>query len=178
MKTKKLVLNALFVALVFLITYLPFLRIPSIIPGGYLNVGDAIIMMAAILLGKKSGMFIGAVGSALADLAVGSLVFVPITFVVKGLEGYLVGLIAQRKASEKQPKTAAKLLAVTVGALEMAAGYFIGELVFLRLIDKSIAVVTVVSEIPGNLIQGAVSAVLAFFLVSAAYKSKIAKMID
>jgi uncharacterized membrane protein len=166
------------VALVFLITFLPFLRIPSPIPGGYFNVGDAVIMLAAILLGKKSGLFIGAVGSALADLAAGSFIFVPITFVVKGLEGYLVGLIAQRGTNEKQPSTAAKLLSVTVGAIEIAAGYFVGELVFLRLIDKSLAVTAIVTELPGNLIQGVLSAFVAFILVSVVYKSSIAKMLD
>ena len=50
-------------------------------------------MTSALLLGRKYGAYIGAIGPALADLFLGYAVFVPITFVVKGIEGYLVGTV-------------------------------------------------------------------------------------
>jgi len=64
------------------------------VPGirGYFNVGDVVIMTSALLLGRKYGAYIGAIGPALADLFLGYAVFVPITFVVKGIEGYPKGL--------------------------------------------------------------------------------------
>ena len=52
---------------------------------GYFNVGDVVIMTSALLLGRKYGAYIGAIGPALADLFLGYAVFVPITFVVKGI---------------------------------------------------------------------------------------------
>jgi uncharacterized membrane protein len=174
--TKKLVLNALMIALVFLITYLPFLHIPSPIAQGYFNIGDAAIMIAAILLGRKSGFLAGALGSALADLAYGAFIFVPITFIVKGLEGYIVGAIASRNGN-KTPSQGVRILSLAAGALVMVFGYFIFELTALRLIDKSLAVTAIVAELPGNLIQGAVSAVIAYLFVAVINRSKFIKNI-
>ena len=60
--TKKLVLCALMTAIVFLITFTPFLQIPSPMTQGYYNIGDAAIMIAAILLGRRVGFIAGGVG--------------------------------------------------------------------------------------------------------------------
>lgn len=101
---KKLVLSGIMIALVFLATY--FTRIPTPLPGGYFNLGDAAIMLAAVFLGPVGGLVAGAIGSSIADLAAGALLFAPITLVVKGLEGLIVGLFAakyrQQKAREQQ----------------------------------------------------------------------------
>ncbi len=94
--TKKIVLNGVMVALVFLTTI--FTRIPGPVPPGYINFGDTVIIIAAILLGKNSGFIVGAFGPALADaIAPGGMIFAPVTFIVKGLEGYLVGKIAESR---------------------------------------------------------------------------------
>jgi uncharacterized membrane protein len=170
--TKKLVVNALMTALVFLITFLPFLHIPSPIAQGYFNVGDAVIMIAAILLGRKSGFIAGAFGSALADLVLGAFIFAPITFIVKGLEGYIVGAIAN-KSNNDTKSVIRRIIALIVGVLVMASGYFIFELVVLRLIDENLALMTIVSELPGNLIQGAVSALLAYLFITIINRTNI-----
>lgn len=172
--TKKLVLCALMTAIVFLITFAPFLQIPSPISQGYYNIGDTAVMIAAILLGRRYGFVAGAFGSALADLARGSFIFVPITFIVKGIEGYIVGAIA-RGEGENQPSNLRKILAVSAGALEMVVGYFIFELVVLRMIDKSLSVIAIVTDLPGNLIQGALSAVLALVFLTVLYRTKAVK---
>lgn len=168
--TRKLILNALMIALVFLITYLPFLHIPSPIASGYFNIGDAAIMITALLLGSRSGFIAGAIGSALADLAYGAFIFVPITFIVKGLEGYVTGVIAGKRGN-KEPSGLNQIIALTAGALVMVAGYFIFELTVIRLIDKSLAVTAILAELPGNLIQGAVSAVVAYVFISVLNRS-------
>lgn len=174
--TRRLVLNALMIALVFIITYLPFLHIPSPIAQGYFNIGDAAIMVAALILGKKSGFLAGAFGSALADLIWGSFIFVPITFIVKGLEGYITGVIATRKNGEA-PAYGKKVLAVVVGALVMAAGYFIFESIVIRQLDKTLAMTAIIAELPGNLVQGVVSAVVAYVFVAVLEKTNIVKRI-
>lgn len=89
---KKLAMNGLMIALVFLTTY--FTRIPTPLPGGYFNLGDAVIMLAAAFLGPIGGLIAGSIGSAFADLAAGAFIFAPITLVVKGIEGLVVGLLA------------------------------------------------------------------------------------
>ena len=62
--TKDLCLTALFTAIVFVMTFVP--KIP--IPLGYAHLGDAAVLLAVVLLGRKQGAIAGAVGSALADL--------------------------------------------------------------------------------------------------------------
>lgn len=176
--TKKLVINALMIALVFLITYLPFLHIPSPIAQGYFNIGDAAIMITALLLGRKSGFIAGAIGSALADLVWGAFIFVPITFIVKGLEGYIVGAIAN-KVSNKVSINTRRIISLAVGALTMAAGYFIFELTIVRLLfDKTLAITAIVAELPGNLVQGTVSAILAYGFITIVNKTNIGRRLQ
>lgn len=171
--TRKLVINALMIALVFLITFLPFLHIPSPIAQGYFNLGDAVIMITAILLGRKSGFIAGAFGSALADLVWGSFVFVPITFIVKGLEGYIVGVIAN-KSNNTTASIIRRIISLVVGTIVMASGYFIFEYTLVRwLFDKNLALITIITELPGNLIQGAISAVLAYVFITVINRTNI-----
>ncbi|PYG88814.1 putative membrane protein [Ruminiclostridium sufflavum DSM 19573] len=163
--TRTLVINALMIALVFLITFLPFLHIPSPVVQGYFNIGDAVIMITAMLLGRKSGFVAGAFGSALADLVLGSFVFVPVTFVVKGLEGYMVGLIAN-KSNNDTTSVIRRLLSLAAGVLVMASGYFMLELSVVRFLDENLALTVIITELPGNLVQGVVSAVLAYVFIT------------
>jgi len=170
---RKLVLNGLMIALVFLVTFLPFLHIPSPIAQGYFNIGDSVIMIAAILLGRKSGFIAGAIGSALGDLAVGAFIFAPFTFIVKGLEGFVVGAIANKNGNV--PSFISKIIALASGVLTMVAGYFFFELTLIRLFDKSLAATAVIAELPGNLIQSVVSAIVAYALVAIIDKTNIIK---
>ena len=70
-------------------------RIPTPVLQGMFNLGDAVILVAAMMFGPKVGATVGAVGPALANILAGSYLFAPITFVVKGLEGLVVGLLAR-----------------------------------------------------------------------------------
>lgn len=173
--TRKLVLNGLMIAMVFLITFLPFLHIPSPIAQGYFNIGDSVIMIAAILLGRKSGFIAGAIGSALADIAVGAFIFAPFTFIVKGLEGFVAGAIANKTG--RLPDFTLRIIALTAAAITMVAGYFFFELTLIRLFDKSLAATAVIAELPGNLIQGAVSAIVAYALIAVIDRTNIKKLI-
>ncbi|MCX8130527.1 MAG: ECF transporter S component [Clostridia bacterium] len=172
--TKKIVVSGLMIALVFIVTYLPFLHIPSPVNQGYFNIGDSVIMIAAILLGRKSGLVVGALGSALADVALGSFIFAPVTFVVKGIEGYLVGLIAADTDGNSKGNIY-RIVAVVMGALTMAAGYFVSEATILRLFDVNLGYAAAVAELPGNLVQGAASAVVGYIAVSVFVKAGIRK---
>ena len=100
-KQQLLVLYSLFIALVTTVTYFGF---PM--PFGYINLGDAIIFSIALVFGPVAGFISGAVGSALADIILGYAIWAPFTFVIKGLEGYLVGLasIAFMKSQFKSGK--------------------------------------------------------------------------
>jgi uncharacterized membrane protein len=161
---KKIVLTGLMIALTFLTTYVT--RIPGPVPPGYINFGDVVILLAALLIGRDQGMIAGAVGSAIADIAVGGFIFAPITLVVKGLEGYVAGLIAEQAGFEKKSEVK-NIAALIAGSLIMVAGYFLAELYILRIFDSSFGFAAAYSELPLNLIQGGVSSVVAYVLFKA-----------
>lgn len=80
----------------------------------YFNLGEAVIYLVALMYGGPAGAIVGGAGSAIADLLAGYPVWAPITLVIKGLEGYVVG------AASRKIKPA---YAVTLGAVIMMAGY-------------------------------------------------------
>jgi len=137
-----------------------FTRIPTPLPGGYFNLGDTVIFVAAVMLGTKEGLFCGAVGSALADLFLGGVVFAPVTFVVKGAEGLVAGLLCAKGA-----KGARLLAALCAGAGVMVAGYFAAEATVLRLAGAEFGFWAAVGEVPLNALQGAMSVVFARLLL-------------
>lgn len=148
--TQRLVLLAMMIALTTVCTWL--IRIPGIVPNGYVNAGDTLLMFTGLLLGPAAGFTAGAFGSSLADLLAGFPIYAPITFVVKGFEGFVCGWI-YKKLNHKYA-TAATL----AGGVLMALGYFIGESIFLYGM-KGAAV-----DLPGNMIQGVTNAFLAVLL--------------
>ena len=93
MNSKDIAIAGLFIALTFVTTYFSGQFIKSPVPGGYLNIGDAVIFIAAILFGPMIGFLAGSIGSALSDAAFGAYMFVPGTFVIKGLEGFIAGVV-------------------------------------------------------------------------------------
>lgn len=171
--TKGLVMNGLMIALVFLVTYTT--KIPG--PVGPFNIGDAAIMVTAILLGRNSGMFAGAIGSAIADIAMGYAFFSPFTFIVKGLEGYITGTIAFYGKSDSNGN-AARIIGVTAGAVVMIAGYFLSEFLVLPIFNKEFGFAMAVKDLVStNLIQGGVSAVVGYTLSTVLIKSNISRHI-
>lgn len=150
MDSKKLVRHAILISLTMVLTMT--LKIPTIATKGYLNLGDMVIFLSALMLGKKGGFIVGSIGSSMADLLSGYTHYAPITFVVKGLEGYLAGWILETKLGKKMP-----IVATVVGGVFMAFGYYVAE-VFLYGPIASLA------SLPGNLVQGLFGAVSSMIL--------------
>lgn len=135
----KPIIASLLAALVAAITI--FLRVPIPKSGGYLNLGDVLIVFARLYLGPKYGLLVGGVGSAIAD-AVGFPIFILPTLIIKGAEGALAGLFHDRKF---------RALGPILGALVMVAGYFVAEALMFR---QRIGMAAALTELPFNLIQG------------------------
>ena len=142
-----IMLSAIMAALVTVSTYMVQIPVPA--TGGYINIGDAMVFISALLFGPIVGGFAGGVGSALADLWGGYLVFVPITLVVKGLEGTVPGLIRNGKNGGRD------VLAVIIGGIIMVVGYFVAETSLLQR-----TVFDALAETPGNAFQVAVGALV------------------
>lgn len=149
--TKSLVFTALCVAIVAVCTMIIKVPVPS--TGGYVNFGDIIIFAVAITLGKKKGFIAGAVGSCLADILMGYVAFAPGTFIIKGIEGFLCGLIYEKLSKNANNVVAICVSCIVAGAF-MVGGYFLYES-FIFSLEGAIGAII------GNCIQGSVSAVAA-----------------
>lgn len=158
---KNIGIVAVFAALAFVTTR--FIQIPILQTGGYLNFGEAVIFISAIFFGPLVGGLVGAIGPALADLTSPYAAYAPFTFVIKGLEGFVVGKIAF--GSEKKSK---KALAILAGGSIMIIGYFVVQITVF-LIPPPVALI----EVPFNILQ-----VLVGGLVAIATTEKLKKSVD
>ena len=92
----RMVFSGVFAALVVVATVL--VQIPNPPTRGYINFGDIMIFVSALTFGPVVGGLAGSIGSSIADVASGFAYFAPFTFVIKGIEGALAGLISNRKS--------------------------------------------------------------------------------
>jgi len=122
MKTKKLVLMALFTALCFVGTWL---HIPIPIGGAtsMVHLGTTMIFIIAILIGKEAAIP-AAIGCALFDLiSPGYAVWVIPTLLVKGLTGYVAGTIAFLNGREGKSQLF-NIIGFVAGGIVSLVGYF------------------------------------------------------
>ncbi len=131
------------------------LVIPFPTTTGYLNVGDILVMTSGMILGPVGGLVAGGVGSMMADVGLGYVFFAPITLVVKGTEGLMVGLFSWRSRRVDQ-LTALDVVGIILGAIAMLLGYYLGETLVL-LITPEAALAELISI---NVIQVTVGGVV------------------
>ena len=136
--------GGLLAAAVFLLT--AFVRIP--LPAGYLNLGDAGVFLAAMLLPAGYAALCAGVGSALADL-IGFPLYAPVTLAVKGLTALAFALLWRKLPGKLRYLAFLSVLIVPLG-------YFLFELFA--------AGAFAWADLPMNLLQAAVGAGLAFAL--------------
>ena len=141
---KKLILAALFAALSCVATMS--IRIPTPGTGGYIHPGDAIVILSGVILGPVWGFFAGGIGSALSDLIGGYFIYVPITFVIKGLVALAAGLLYQKVGKNQKSRYIAVILGGVADIILVAGGYFVCE--------YFIYGAGAAASIPANIIQG------------------------
>ena len=118
-KTKLIVITALLTAICACCT--AFISIPMVGTGGYVHLGDAIIMISASVLPLPFSLFVGAIGGVLGDLLVGAPVWAPFTFIVKGL---VVLMFTSKK--DKMLNTR-NIIAILPALAITLAGYYLAE---------------------------------------------------
>jgi uncharacterized membrane protein len=160
-KTRRLVLAALLAALVCVSTLV--IRIPSP-TNGYINLGDCFVLLSAWLLSPAYAAAAAGLGAAIADLSMGYAYFAPATLVIKALMGCTAALIYRAL-----PHKRGMVLGAVLAEAEMVALYFLFTALLLG--RGSAAALS----IPGNLLQGAVGAVIAVVLMGVVKKSGLEK---
>jgi uncharacterized membrane protein len=92
---------------------------------GYVNLGDAVMLIAAYLLGPFA-FFPAAIGSALGDLMAGYAQYIIPTFIIKGAMGAIAGAILLSKEGKQIP-IARRIIAAVLAEIIMVGGYFAFE---------------------------------------------------
>jgi len=159
-------LIAIFAALTCVLTMT--INIPVPATGGYINIGDFIVMLTGLMFGPIIGGLAGGIGSCFADIFLGWPLYALPTLIIKGLEGFVVGIISNPN-KESIRIHLRDIIAVIIGGLIMVSGYFIVEAFILNygVINASI-------EVPGNLFQFIFGAVASILLVIAIRKNIVA----
>ncbi|MGY5874120.1 MAG: ECF transporter S component [Candidatus Thorarchaeota archaeon] len=121
------VLVAIFTALTTVTTIVLVVPFPSTF--GYFNLGDTLVMLSGMILGPIGGFIAGGVGSAMGDVGLGYAYYAPITFIVKGCEGFVVGWFARYARGATKVKLA-DIVGLILGSIIMLYGYLVSETYF------------------------------------------------
>lgn len=152
MKTKTVVMSALLSALVCVATMV--IRVPSPL-GGYINLGDGIVLLCGWLLSPIYGFLAAGIGSGLADILSGYVAYAPATFVIKGCMALIAYGIA--KGLRTRPLTG-KLVGGVVAELVMIGGYLAFESFIYGFVPSLV-------NVPANAVQGVAGLVVGLILV-------------
>jgi uncharacterized membrane protein len=167
-RTFELIIAAMSIALVFVATLLLNIRLPIAANGGLVHLGTAMLFIIAILFGPKTGAIAGAIGMGFFDLFSGWTLWAPISFVARGLQGYLVGKIAWSNGRNGN-STGFNILACIVSVPFMLAIYYIGEAIMFK------SLIVPAASIPGNLVQNGVGLIVAIPVAIALKKTPFFK---
>lgn len=139
---------------------------------GYVNFGDAVVMVAGVVLGPLGAMAAGGIGSALADCFTGYLVYAPFTLIIKGAEGLVCGLIFKSVLKNKNVYLRG-LVAFALSALIVVVGYALADILLVLFGYYSpdggaavgaAALAAGIATLPGSLLQVGVSVAIAMLV--------------
>ena len=149
---RAMVMTALFAALGYVATRILQIPTPS---GGYVNLGDTVVILGAYLLGPVYGAVAGGIGPALADLLSGYAIYVPATLVIKAVMALLAALVYRALGK----KTWSMVVCAVAAEAVMIVGYWLFETVLAAAAGEGSFMVCLAAcgaaSIPGNLVQAA-----------------------
>jgi len=122
-KLREMTNVAIFAALVFVATLVIRITIPA--TGGYFNVGDSMIYVAALLYGPLVGGLAGGIGASLVDV-LGYAIFAPGTFIIKLVEGAIAGYVGYKIRPKGRTMIFWKAISLFFGVVLGAATYYVG----------------------------------------------------
>ena len=161
-KTKKIVLSSMLAALTCVATMIIKLPTPH---GGYVNLGDCVVLLCGWLTSPIYAFASAAVGSAMADIFSGYAVYAPATFIIKGclaLCAHFVFLLLSKKLGDLPSRI---ISAICAEAL-MIGGYFVFE-GFLYGFGTSL------TNIPANAVQAVTGIIAGIILMKFFRKTRL-----
>ena len=170
LSTKDLVQTALLVALVFIATKFINITLPVGASGGLVHLGNTMLFTIAIIFGKKKGAIAGAIGMGLFDLLSAWAIWAPFTFVIRGVMGYIIGVISWGD-NKKGNSIIRNIVAIVISGIWMLVGYYIAEVILYGNWASPVA------SIPGNITQLVVGLIISVPLTKALKAANIDRII-
>lgn len=149
---RKLCITAVMAALVFIMTIVP--RIP--IPLGYAHLGDAVIFLVVLYIGRREGALAASIGSAFADFIGGFPIWIIPTIIIKYIMAEILGRVACHSDGKYRLFSVRTMLGLVLSSIWMAFGYTIAG----AILYGSIAVG--LTSAPGLLLEGAINILAAY----------------
>lgn len=148
MNLRQMIQGAFSCAIIFIITAFIALPLGNI---GYINLGDAIIMLSASILSPSLAFLVAAIGSSFADLYLGFPQYIFFTFIIKGLEAMLISKMLYKR-DIKRPWI------FILGGILVVLGYALADIILTQNIYTGIL------SISFNSIQATCSVAFAYLL--------------
>lgn len=140
------------------------IKVPSPLKG-YLNLGDCVVLITGWMLSPIYGFLAAGLGSALADLFSGYVVYAPATFLIKGCMA-LIAYFGFRLLHKKVSDLPSRIISGTAAEMLMILGYFVFEGCMYGFGPS-------VVNIPANAVQGIAGLIIGIILTKVFVKSKI-----
>lgn len=156
-KTYNLVICALFIALVYVATWLINIRLPLPGTGGLIHMGNVPLFVAAMIFGRKTGAAAGAIGMGLFDLMSGWTAWAPFTFVIVGAMGYVVGIFAEKKPIRNA--MANNIVSIILALIIKVVGYYFAEVILYG------NWIVPLGSIPGNVVQVGLAGIIVLLFI-------------
>ena len=135
------------------------IKVPTIGTNGYVNIGDALVLISAWIMGNPYGALAAGIGSALADILSGYASYAPATAVIKYAMAFFCALISTSMIRNNSKRFLAHIVGSVVAEVIMIAGYFAYESTVLGYGLAAAA------SIVSNAVQGGVCIVLGNALI-------------
>lgn len=161
MSAKDITKIAIMAALVFIATFL--IKIPSL--NGYTHIGDSMVIISALILGKKKGALAAGLGAALCDLLSGYMQYVIPTFLIKAIMVLIIATISENLINKTK---FAWIFGAIIGSTFQVIGYYLVEAILYGFAGA-------LASVPANIIQSIVGITLAVILATVFEKSNILK---
>ena len=135
-----------------------------------IHLGNTMLFTIAIIFGKKKGAIAGAIGMGLFDLLSAWAIWAPFTFVIRGVMGYIIGVISWGD-NKKGNSIIRNIVAIVISGIWMLAGYYIAEVILYGNWASPVA------SIPGNITQLVVGLIISVPLTKALKAANIDRII-
>ena len=164
-KIQKIVFASMFAALVCVATMI--IKLPSPL-GGYVNIGDCIVLLCGWTLSPVYAFLAAAIGSALADIFSSYAIYAPATFLIKGLMALLAWFLFNVLSKRVKPFPS-RLIGGICAEVVMIGGYLVFES-FIYGFEPSLV------NVPANAIQAVAGLAVGMILITVFDKQNLLKM--